>query len=143
MDKEKKCLKNDFNKKRANYLVAFIILLVIEILIALYIHDNFIRPYLGDMLVVALVYCFIRIFIPNGVRMMTLYVFIFSASIEVLQYFRFIEVIGFKNNTFLRVILGSVFDFKDIICYGIGCLIIGIYEFIRLQIHQRKNNRKL
>ncbi|WP_331654433.1 ribosomal maturation YjgA family protein [Aminipila sp.] len=136
-------MKNDFNAKRVHYLVAFIMLLIIEILIALYIHDNFIRPYAGDILVVVLVYCFIRIFIPNGVRMMPLYVFIFSASVESLQYFRVLEMIGFTNNTFLRIVLGSVFDFKDIFCYGIGCLIIGIYESLRLQIHQQKNNRKL
>lgn len=132
-------MKNKLNKKRINYLVIFIILLAIEILIAVYIHDNFIRPYVGDILVVALVYYFIRIFLPSGVRMLTLYVFIFSASIEVIQYFRVIESIGLENNTFIKIVLGSVFDLKDIICYAIGCLIIGIYEFIRLQIYQRKN----
>ncbi len=118
-------------------------LLIIEILIALCIHDNFIRPYAGDILVTVLVYCFIRIFIPNGVRMMPLYVFIFSASVEIVQYFRVLEMIGLTNNTFLRIVLGSVFDFKDIFCYGIGCLIVRIYELLRLQIHQQKNNRKL
>lgn len=136
-------MKIKWNEKRINYLVVFIILLVIEILIAVYIHDNLIRPYVGDILVVALVYYFIRIFVPNGVRMLTLYVFIFSASIEVIQYFRVIEIIGLENNTFMKIVLGSVFDLKDIICYAIGCIIIGIYEFIQLEIEQRKNNRKL
>jgi len=32
-------------------------LLLIEILIALFVHDEFIRPYVGDALVVIVLYC--------------------------------------------------------------------------------------
>jgi len=114
------------NKVRIKYLMGFLILLIMEVLIALYIHDDFIRPYIGDVLVVMVLYCFVRIFIPNGVKLMPLYIFIFAACVEVLQYFRLVELLGLENNRFLRILIGSVFDVKDIICYGVGCATIMI-----------------
>lgn len=45
------------NKK---YIISFLILFIIEALIALFVHDNFIRPYIGDILVIILMYTFIR-----------------------------------------------------------------------------------
>ena len=41
-------------------LFSFIIVFIIEAIIAVFIHDNFIRPYFGDVLVVVLIYCFIK-----------------------------------------------------------------------------------
>ena len=112
------------SKMRIKYSIGFIVLLIIEVLIALYVHDDIIRPYIGDVLVVMVLYCFVRIFIPNGVKLMPLYIFIFAAGVEVLQYFRLVEVLGLENNRFLRILIGSVFDIKDIICYGVGCAVI-------------------
>lgn len=109
---------------RIKYIVGFLVLLIIEIFIALYIHDDFIRPYIGDVLVVMVLYCLVRIFIPNGVKLMPLYIFVFAAGVEVLQYFSLVEVLGLENNRFLRILIGSVFDIKDIISYGVGCVVI-------------------
>ena len=44
-------------KKRLPYLLAFILLLLLEIIIAVFVHDRFIRPYVGDVLVTVLL-CF-------------------------------------------------------------------------------------
>ena len=112
------------NKKRIFYGIAFLVLFAIEACIAIYFHDEFIRPYVGDMLVTMLVYCFIRIFIPEGIKYMILYVFIFAVGVEVLQYFQIVKILGLEHNNLAKVIIGSSFDWKDIICYGIGCLFI-------------------
>lgn len=117
-------MKKSINKMRIKYLMGFLALLITEALIALYIHDDFIRPYIGDVLVVIVLYCFVRIFIPNSVKMMSLYIFIFAVSVEILQYFSLVEVLGLENNKFLKILIGSVFDIKDIICYGVGCVVI-------------------
>lgn len=117
-------------KRRINYLIAFLLLLIIEILIALYIHDDFIRPYFGDILVVMVLYCFVRIFISNGARLMPLYIFIFAAVEELLQLLNLIKVLGLENNRVLSIMIGSTFDIKDIICYGIGCVIIAVLSSI-------------
>lgn len=118
---------SETNKKRVIYAGATVVLLAIEVFIALYIHDKFIRPYIGDVIVV--VYTFVRIFIPERVRMLPLYVFIFAAGVEVLQLFHIVDILGLGSNRFMRILIGSVFDMADVICYGIGCVMLGIYEW--------------
>jgi len=124
------------NKMRIKYSVGFLVLLITEVLIALYIHDDFIRPYIGDVLVVMVLYYFVRIFIPKGIKLMPLYIFIFAAGVEVLQYFRLVEVLGMENNRFLRILIGSVFDVKDIICYGVGCALITTVTGICMKVEK-------
>lgn len=116
--------------KRIAYLIATLAIFGVELLIALFVHDKFIRPYVGDILVVMLIYTFVRIFIPAGARLLPLYIFLFAAGVEVLQYFRIAEVLGFSDNRILSVVIGSVFDWKDIVCYGVGCAILGVYEAV-------------
>ena len=52
--------------KRTAYGIATFILLTIEVLIALFVHDAFVRPYIGDVLVVVVIYTFVRIFNHNN-----------------------------------------------------------------------------
>lgn len=121
-------MREKINNKRWNYLAAFILMFMIEAAIALWVHDRFIRPYIGDVLVVVLVYCFVRIFVPDGIRRLPLYVFLFAACVEVLQYFNLVGLLGLEGCRAARIILGSVFDWKDIACYGAGCLILQFLE---------------
>lgn len=117
-------------KKRYIYIILTIILLTIEIIIALFIHDNFIRPYIGDVLVVMVLYTFIRIFIPERVKALPGYILCFAVLVEVLQYFKIVEVLGLADNRFFSVLIGSVFDIKDIICYTVGCVLIGAGQIV-------------
>lgn len=114
--------------RRIFYLILTLILLMVEVVIALYIHDDFIRPYIGDVLVVIVIYCFIRIWIPKGNRALPLFIFVFAAGVETLQYFHLVTVLGLEHNAFFRILLGSVFDPKDILCYGIGCLLLAAFQ---------------
>lgn len=118
-------------KKRIAYGIATVALFVVELLIALFMHDDFIRPYVGDVLVVVLIYTFVRIFLPEGIRLLPLYIFLLAAGVEVLQYFRIAEVLGLSENRILSVVIGSVFDWKDIVCYGVGCGLLGLYELVK------------
>ena len=69
------------SRQRMGYLAAFVILFLIEAAIALWVHDRFSRPYIGDVLVVVLVYVFVRIFFPSGARHLVLYVFLFAVCV--------------------------------------------------------------
>ncbi len=117
-------------KQRLIYALITIALLIIEVLIALFVHDSFIRPYVGDMLVVIVLYTFIRILIPEKVKFLPSYILCFAVLVEVLQYFRIVEVLGLSDNRFFSVLIGSVFDIKDIICYAVGCLLIVVGQII-------------
>lgn len=109
------------NRLRLGYAGSFAAIFIIEILIALFIRDDFIRPYGGDILVTVLICCFGRIFFPTGARLMPLWVFLFAAAVEVGQYFDFVTLLGLGDSTFFRILLGSTFSWADILCYGIGC----------------------
>ena len=117
-----------FMKKRIRYAIITLILLVAEVLIALFIHDKFIRPYVGDVLVTVLICTFLRILLPEKVKLLPLYVFLFAALVEVAQYFEIVKLIGLEKNKFFSILIGSVFDIKDIICYGIGCILVYVIE---------------
>lgn len=123
---------------RSFYAIVFFLLLFIEVLIALFVHDRFVRPYVGDMIVVVVVYCFIRIAIPERFRLMSLWVFLFAVCVEVLQYFRTVEVLGVENNAFLRTLIGTSFAWEDILCYAVGCVVLAAWEWYLYKRHKRR-----
>lgn len=118
-------------RKRLPYLIATLVLLAVEVFIGLFVHDGLVRPFIGDVLVVILIYTFIRIFIPEKIRLLPLYVFVFSVIVELLQYLKIVETLGLQNNRFLSTVIGTSFDIRDILCYFVGCVFCGVWEFIR------------
>ena len=120
-------------KKRILYAVATLFLLLIEVIIALYVHDDFIRPYVGDVLVVIVIYTFIRIIVPEKCKLIPLFLFIFASGVELLQLANIVEILGVADNKFLKILIGSVFDIKDIVCYAVGCVILCMYEWVRVR----------
>ena len=120
-------------KKRILYAVATLFLLLIEVIIALYVHDDFIRPYVGDVLVVIVIYTFIRIIVPERCKLIPLFLFVFAAGVELLQLANIVEILGVADNKFLKILIGSVFDIKDIVCYAVGCVILCMYEWVRVR----------
>ncbi len=118
------------NKLRVIFGVLFLVILTIEILIALFVRDNFIRPYIGDILVTVLICSFARFFIPEKIKIMPILVFIFSALVEIGQYFDFVKLLGFDDNPFISTLLGRTFSVADLICYAIGCVVFVIIDYI-------------
>lgn len=96
------------------------VIFVIEVLIALFFKDSFIRPLLGDLLVVMLLFSFVRIFYNGSGLKLALSVLLFSFIIEFSQYFRLVELLGLEHYKLATVVLGSTFDFLDLIAYIIG-----------------------
>lgn len=124
-------------KERAVYLIAALAVLAIEIFIGLYVRDDFIRPYGGDVLVVILIYCIVRIIVPVGVTLLPLYVFAFALTVELLQLINIVDLLGIPRGSVIAVIIGTSFSFIDIICYAVGCGITYITELI-IKKHPRK-----
>lgn len=117
--------KSFFNIK---YLIFFIFTFLIEVIIALFINDKIIRPYIGDILVIVLMYSFIKIFVKKEIRILPMYLFVFATSVEITQYFNILRILGLENNRIISIILGSTFDIKDVLCYLAGTIILIIWE---------------
>lgn len=114
--------------KRIKYLISAIIIIVTEVFIALYVHDNFIRPYAGDILVVFVLYFLYKTLFPKKNKNLPIYIFIFSVIVEILQGINIIDILGLGDITFFRILLGTNFDIKDILCYLVGCVILYYIE---------------
>ena len=111
-----------FNLK---YFLIAVAIFLVEILIATKLKDIFfIRAYLGDVLVVMLMYYFIKAFFDLEARKLIVGIFIFSCLIEFLQYFHFGELLGFKDNRIVMIVLGNSFSWIDILCYLAGCVVL-------------------
>jgi hypothetical protein len=118
-----------FNKK---YFLATAILFLVEIFIALYVRDKFVRPYAGDFLVVMLLYCFLKSFLRISVKTAAISVLVFAYFIEALQYFNIIGFLGIEDHTLLKIVLGSHFEWADMLAYTLGIFAIFGIEKIRL-----------
>ena len=114
-------------------LIAFVVLFVIEVIIAVFAKNKFIRAYVGDAIVVVLIYCFIKSFIRNEIKVLWLYIFIFAVLVEIGQYFNLVGLIGLGGNKLARIIIGTSFSFWDIICYFVGCVGIWLFEVIAIR----------
>ena len=103
-------------------------LLITEVLIALYVKDAIIRPYVGDFLVVMLVYCFLRAFLNLPMWPVALFTLLFAYAVEFAQYLNLLKWIGLENNRFARIVLGSSFEWIDMLAYTLGVVCIVIVE---------------
>jgi hypothetical protein len=114
-----------FNKK---YLILTIILFVIEVLIAVFVRDAFVRPYVGDYLVVILIYCAVRTVLKASVWKVAVGVLLFSFLIETLQYFHIVNRLGLENNVVARTVIGIGFEWMDFVAYTLGILTVLAFE---------------
>ncbi len=110
-----------FNRK---YFILTLIIFIVEVVIALFVHDHIIRPYVGDLLVVILIYCFIKSFFDFPVSILALLVLLFSYAVETLQYFKIVAVLGLEKSKLAKMIIGTSFAWQDIIAYTAGIAIV-------------------
>ena len=117
-------------RKRLPYLIGFALILGIEIYIGAFVNDNFIRPYVGDILVTILLCCLGRCIFPEKPLWVPVAVLFFSAAVEYAQLIDIPELDG----TVLGIILGSTFDVWDMACYALGCIVFTVAEsFIKMR----------
>ena len=125
-----------FNK---NYFVFFILIFTIETLIAIYVHDNFVRPYIGDVLVVILIYCFVKSFLKLPVKTAALAVLIFAFIIEFLQFLNIVEKLHLEKSKIASTVIGTSFSWIDMLTYVMGIAIVIAVEKYYLSIRKQNN----
>ncbi len=127
-------------KQRLAYFCVFLALFFTEVLIALFVFDDIVRPFGGDVIVVWVIWSFVRIFIPNKIRLLPLWVFLFAVFIEVMQYINIVGLLGLTGNRFFETVMGTSFSFIDIGCYALGCAVLAVWE---AALHKKKNKARL
>jgi Protein of unknown function (DUF2809) len=115
-------------KFNRNYFLMTTGLLIVEIIIALYVRDTIVRPYIGDLLVVVLIYCGIKSFFKWPVTKTAFGVLLFSYIVELFQYFKVIELLGVEHCQLARVIIGVSFAWLDIAAYTAGIIVVLLVE---------------
>ena len=117
-------------KPKLIYAFLFFAVFILEVLIALFVNDSFIRPFGGDILVTILLCLFFRAFFPVKTKLLPAYVFLFAVAVEICQYFDIVKLLGFENNVLISTLVGRSYSFVDIICYAVGCIAFFIVEQI-------------
>ena len=126
-------------RKRVIFAIATMILFGIEVLIGLYAH-GWVRSYLGDVLVVILIYVLVRTVTPDKPSrwyILPSAILIFSFIVEFLQLWGFCDRFGITNEL-LRIIIGTGFSYIDLVSYVIGIIPCYVADYILLK--NRQNN---
>lgn len=121
-------MKRTFSKRV--YLAGFLFLFAIECLIAFFIQDRFIRPYLGDFLVVIMIYCFLMSTLNLKIKTALFITTIIAFTVEFSQYFGLIYYLSENPPMLLKIVLGSSFSIWDLLAYSCGILCVYILEFL-------------
>ena len=123
------------------YFILAILLFILEVLIATYAHDKIVRPYVGDFLVVILLYCFVKSFWHGSSLLIAVSVLIFSYLIEISQYFHLVNLLGLQKLRLASIILGSSFEWIDLIAYTVGIAFVLFVEKMKVRASGLKENR--
>jgi hypothetical protein len=116
------------------YFLLALLLLLMEVMIGLYLHDALIRPYGGDFLVVILLYCIVKTFANASIFTTAGYVLLFAYTVEISQYFHLVKLLGMQNSNIAVMLMGTSFSFADMLIYTLGILLVIVIENIRLSL---------
>lgn len=112
-----------FNKK---YFFWSITLFLVLVYIALFVNDKFVRPFLGDVIVVGWLYLSLKSFIKGNCYKLAHFVLVFAYAVEVSQYLNLVSILGLQHIDAVRIIFGATFDWLDLVAYtiGWGCILL-------------------
>ncbi|MBB6371380.1 DUF2809 domain-containing protein [Chryseobacterium shigense] len=120
------------------YLILTIIIFLIEVLIATKLaHIFLVRAYLGDVIVVMLLYTFVKSFVKINNEKLILGILFFSCIVEFAQYFTIAEKLGFRSGSLMYIVIGNSFSWIDILCYAAGCLLLFLWVKLKPSKHQQ------
>ncbi|MCI3938774.1 DUF2809 domain-containing protein [Chryseobacterium aahli] len=132
-------MKFKFNLK---YFFLTLLIFLVEVLIATVLKDQFfIRAYLGDVIVVMLLYTLVKSFFITNNTKLILGIFAFSCLIEFAQFFNIAEKLGFQPGSLMYIVIGNSFSWIDILCYGVGCLIL--YLLVKIKFYQNESSKSV
>ena len=96
---------------------------------------GFLRATFGDFVVVLFLYTAARTVIPQKLRILPLLIFLFALTVELLQAVDVVGLLGITNET-MQIAVGTVFDWGDVVAYGLGCLVATGVDYIARRVNQ-------
>lgn len=104
------------------YLALSLVILVVEVLIAtLGAGQPFLRGYVGDALVVVLLYTAVAAVHSVRPGWLALGVFGFACLVEVFQYLGGADLLRLDAGSWQQIVVGTTFSWGDVLSYAIGC----------------------
>jgi len=103
--------------------ILFGVIFIVEVWIALFLDDQIIRPLVGDVLVVVLLFYLVKAFWAWPDRVIAWGVFLFACVIELSQYFDMVTMLGLGESAVARTVLGTTFDWWALVAHGIGAVL--------------------
>lgn len=113
------------------YFILTLLLFMVEFIIGADVHDEIIRPYGGDFLVVILIYCLVKSFLNTPVLQTAISVLLFAYMVEISQYFHLVSHLGLQHSRVAKILLGTSFSFTDLLAYTLGILLVIVVENIK------------
>ncbi|RZK18902.1 MAG: DUF2809 domain-containing protein [Hymenobacter sp.] len=123
-------------KIQKNWLYGATCLFCIEVFIATFLHDRIIRPYVGDLLAVIFLYCLAKSVLSVPVGPTVGGVLLVAYALEALQYVHLLSHLGLQHSRLAAIVLGSHFEWIDMLAYTLGALFILIAEKARVLYSQ-------
>ena len=119
---------------RPIYLVVAAVLFIVEVAIARgAIPGAFVRNSIGDVLVLALLYYFLRGVTKSSVAAALIVGLAIGLTAEVLQFLHLADLLGLKQDSLPYIILGNTFSYSDLLMYGIGGVLAAWLDALVLQ----------
>ncbi|WOI54512.1 DUF2809 domain-containing protein [Parvularcula sp. LCG005] len=104
------------------------VLFVVLVVIALFVRDPIVRPYLGDVLVVIFLHFLLRGLFRVGRLVSVLGVFALAVIIEGAQALRVIEWLHLADVPVARVVFGTTAEWRDVAMYGAGAILAYVLD---------------
>lgn len=114
---------------RVVYASAVLLLLLIEIAIAIgAIGGTFIRESVGDLLVIMLIYFFLRAAFNLATGPAAALALATGVMAELLQYVHVAELLGLKQGSLLYILIGNTYSSLDLLMYLLGALLAFVID---------------
>lgn len=114
-------------------------ILLTEVFIGLRVHDRWVRPHGGDVLVVALIHAVVRAVIGWPWRRVLAGTLLFAFAIEGLQALHLVRLLLLQGSRLWSTVLGTSADLSDLASYVVGGALVAAFE---LGLERRSRERR-
>lgn len=97
---------------------------ICALIVAFFSQNQFIRGFIGDVVIIFLIYFLIKVFFDVKPFKLALLTLVSAFTVELLQYFSIINLLGLEHSKIARIVIGSVFDPLDLLAYFTGAVLV-------------------